>query len=641
MVVLFHAGIGPPGGYIGVDVFFVVSGFVISRRFAEEASSGGSVDLAAFYRRRVRRLLPAMAVFTVVTTLATAVLLSPFGLQQRAFRTGGAATLLVANVQLYRTTGYFDRTAALNPFLHTWSLSVEEQVFLLLPALLLLAARVGRNRAPWRRSVLVTTAVLSLASFALALTATSGRELVVEATARLAFFAMPTRLWEFGAGVLVAMAAGPATRGRRSSLVGLLGLATVIAASFLMSPSTAHPGPWTAVVVAATATVLAAGKVGGPASSALSWRPLAGLGDVSYGWYLWHWPALVFCAVLLPASRVALVVVAIAALVPAALSHRFIERPVRTSPWWTSRRTVALGLACVAVPLATIVAADRLATSGWGLDEPLGWYDYPPSQGTACHLINRDAVNTPSEVDCRFGPTSASDSVMVVGDELANGITPGVVEAAGALDLATVQRSRSGCPFLVGVVPADYPRCSEWQAAVLEEVEAARPSLVVIANQAPRYLDRAGDGGPSAFDGSGDAGGEISTAAWSQGLRRTIDRLQRMGIPTIVVGSIPDFGTDFPRDRLSVVHPDVTAPSLDRSAVDAARREELDAVRSGVGGRADVALVDPVPVLCSGSRCDAAGPQGWRYLGPVDLTASGARQLSDDLQRAIDDVLSR
>jgi peptidoglycan/LPS O-acetylase OafA/YrhL len=636
MVVAFHTGLVLPGGYLGVDVFFAISGFVIARSLARRADPDPSLDLRSFYARRVRRLLPALAVLTVATTLGSLLVLSPFGVQQRAFRTGAAATVFVANLELYRTTGYFDLTAVSNPFLHTWSLSVEEQLFLVLPLIALVAAGLG-SRGAWRRSVLVAVGAGSAVSLVVALAATTGLIDVGQATARLAFFSMPTRLWEFGAGVVAALlVAGPGPHGRRvPPWVAWAGLATIVVAAVVSTPAAVHPGPWAIVVVAATVAVL----IGGPSRTTppgvLSWRPLVLLGDLSYSWYLWHWPALVLGTRLLGGEPAVVVALALGSLVPAWISFRVLERPIGSNPWWTGRRTLALGAGCVVVPLVVLAGAGLASSTRLGLDEPIDWYDHPPSFGSTCHLINRDAVGDPAD-DCRWGPRRGRGTVMVVGDGLANGLVPGVVDAAGHLDLGTLQRSRAGCPFLPGVVPDGYERCREWQRAVMDEIRALRPAAVVVANQATDHLDPTG--GLAAADAAGVNGRAVSAEEWRAGTEDLLDEMEALGVPTILVGPVPDFGDAFPRGRLSLLRPGSSPPALDRRTVESRTAGALSIDRRAASGRPGVRLVDPIPALCTVSECAASASGRWSYLGPTDLTATGARRLVAPLERALAEI---
>jgi hypothetical protein len=348
---------------------------------------------------------------------------------------------------------------------------------------------------------------------------------------------------------------------------------------------------------------------------------------------------LVFAAVLLPGRAWVLWVVALFALAPAWGSHRHLEQRIRTSSWWTPRRTWLLGAGCVALPLCLLLGADRLAGGGWGLQEPLDWYDYPPSQGTPCHILNRDLPAIVEPAKCRFGPNGASGHVLVVGDELANGLVPAVVDAAAARGLSTVQSTRAGCPFVLSVVPAGHPRCGEWQDAVISEVRDDPPAALVIASQAPRYL-----AGARPTDVADNLGAPVPATVglrdWSEHLGATVDQLHREGVPVIVVGPVPDYGSKFPRDTTSILRPSLPVPTLDRAQVeqqtDPLRQETRKALRDQSG----IAFVDPIPRLCDADTCSAVEAGRWTYLGPADLTALGARRLRPDLDRALGAVLA-
>jgi peptidoglycan/LPS O-acetylase OafA/YrhL len=640
LVVLFHAGVGPRAGFLGVDVFFVISGVVIGQRLFDELSGTGTIRLRSFYGRRVRRLLPAMALFTVVTAVGTALVLSPFGPQQFALRTGAAATVLIGNVHLYRHTGYFDGSAERNPFLHTWSLSVEEQFYLVLPAVLALVWVVGRRVVPRRSQRSVTAAVVALVavwSFGLAWVLTAGSATFgAEAPERLAFFAMPARIWEFAAGVLLALGLRSWRRPPvlTAAVLGAGGLLAVLVASVVLDPDAPHPAGWALVTVAGTTALIGAGGHGSPVDRLLSSRPLVWLGDVSYGWYLWHWPLIVFARLRWPDSTTALVVAAVVSLIPTVLSYRFVERPIRFEPRWVGGRTVALAAGCVLVPLVVVGSLNWGASGRWGLEEPAGWYDNPPGFDAGCHLINRDAVNTPPGEDCRFGPADAPGTVMVVGDQSADGLTPAIVEAAGSAGLATLQWSRAGCPFLDGRAPLHYERCAEWQAQVRQVIDAEEPVLVVIANQSVDYTDDLVFTVPDGPQRSGAS----AVDSYRDGLAAALDELAEAGVPVVVVSAVPDFGDRFPRGRLSVLDPEPAVPELAVTEVDRWRAEALRVEREVTGAHDRLELVDPVPVLCS-AVCTPVRDGEWLYLGPVNLTNAGSRLLTDELERVIAGLL--
>lgn len=359
LVVLFHAGIGSPGGFVGVDVFFVISGFLISGLLLRELESTGGIDLSRFYARRVKRLLPAAAIVLVVSLAAVWILVDP--LDRAAFELDGAsAALSIANLRFAIAAGdYFAAVASPSPFLHFWSLGVEEQFYLVWPALLILGARAVQRRAGPRAGAAVVLGLVFITSLI--------ADLVVTGVAvNWAFYSLPTRAFELAAGGLLAVAAGPLSRlPRRLAIAGgIAGISSIVAASQLFDQSLAYPGAYALLPSLGTVAVITAG----PAVASgrlLSTLPLRWLGRISYSVYLWHWPILVLVplavgSALAPWQTLACVG---GSLIVGAASWRLIEEPFRRGfrPATTrTRRTVLAGLTA-AVALA--VASGSLAAA--------------------------------------------------------------------------------------------------------------------------------------------------------------------------------------------------------------------------------------------------------------------------------------
>ena len=316
-VVLYHAGV-VIAGYAGVDVFFVISGYLITSILVSQPR----IDLLAFYARRVRRILPAAAV-VVLTVLAFSWLLPVADAQQDTAKSAGAALLFVANVYFeYTTGGYWDRASVEMPLLHLWSLSVEEQFYFFWPALLLFT----RSRK--------AIAALAIASFVLA-------EYWMLTNPEAAFYRMPARFWELAAGGLIALS--PAWRVPR--WVGLCGLVLTIGSCLFVTPS--FPAAGALPVVLGTSVVIAYVH-GGGTNRFLASKPMVAVGLVSYSLYLWHWPLLAFYRANGGDSlRIELALCAFA-LVLAALTWRFVEQPARRMRF-PSGRTVAAGAAASAL----------------------------------------------------------------------------------------------------------------------------------------------------------------------------------------------------------------------------------------------------------------------------------------------------
>jgi peptidoglycan/LPS O-acetylase OafA/YrhL len=644
VVVAFHADLALPGGFLGVDVFFVISGFVITGMLVAERARTGRVGLGRFYLRRIRRLLPALAVLVAVV-LALGPLLGPRSGAEAGTRTAVAGTLFSANVQLLASAqGYFDPRTEANAFLHLWTLSVEEQFYLVFPLLL-----IGATRLRARRAVLGGAAVLS---FALA-AALAGGHVPGVATAgpRVAFYSAPTRAWEFLAGSLLALvvARGWALSRRLADGCGALGLVLLAVSVVVFDEATTFPWPVGVVPVAGAVLLLAAGSGdgsggGGRVSRALAVAPARWLGDRSYGWYLWHWPLIVFARSLFPGQGWAPPVAALVALAPTVLSHRFVEQPVRhRAP--RPRPTLALGAACLAVPLvlATTVAPqgrawDRNPTIramdrqlGRHLDVVRGCVD----NGVVPVRPERCIWSVP-------GPAPAAGRGVLLGDSNAGHLAEGFVAAAASLDLDAVIATRTGCPFADLELRRDGQvddGCRRFYEAQLAALARDRPAAVVLASAADlRVVDDTSDlRSPGAEDWATDPDDKL--AVWRDGLRRTVARLDQLGIGAVVVTPVPRFTGWQPLGECARLRILVDAPGCGtaRATPDTFplgprfRDAELEAV----AGLERATVVDLGPGLCPGPICrtDVAGT--WVFRDESHLTVGTSRAMAPYLAEAL------
>lgn len=366
-VVLFHADLpGLSGGFIGVDVFFVISGFLITGLLWREVSSSGGVRLRKFYGARARRLLPASAFVGVVTMVASAVLLPP--LQVQSVTLDGILSALYVSNYRFISSGvkYFGKQGVLapSPFQHYWSLGVEEQFYILWPVLIVCAAwfiRRARRRGGQSteatssvRPYVVVLALVAAISFAFSL-------LMTYLVPPVAFFSLPTRAWQLALGGLVALTAVQWRRlsSRSAARVGWTGLAMILLACTLLSGGTPYPGTAALLPTLGAVLVLGAGCAAPSlgAGRALGIPLMGAIGRVSYSWYLWHWPVLVLTPPLL-GHQVGLGVKLIAVLVSlglAVLSLRFVENPLRFAERVRTSPAVSLGLGGVATAVAVCV----------------------------------------------------------------------------------------------------------------------------------------------------------------------------------------------------------------------------------------------------------------------------------------------
>ncbi|HTE45534.1 MAG TPA: acyltransferase family protein, partial [Gemmatimonadaceae bacterium] len=449
LVVLYHAGWSAmSAGYFGVDVFFVLSGYLITGILIAEIANTGELSLVHFWARRARRLLPAATVVVIAVLVVDAIVVSPF--EQIVYAHSARAFAVYASNVLFALRGvnYFAPDLAHNPLVHTWSLSVEEQYYLVFAPFLLLLVRwhVLARDVPIHRRLNRIVVVLSVASFA-------GCLVTMRWNSVVAFYSLPSRAWEFGFGAFVAINAkhdaAPSDWQRDAvSVVALAGLVLVCA---MASDASAHPGWVTLLPAGLTAILIATGRNGTATVVArhLSARPLRLIGRLSYSWYLWHWPMLIWLGSVVSMPSLGLrLCCAFGALVPAAITYRWIESPIRFSP--RLRRlpvqTVAAALVVAGLTLASSAFAARHARQTLG-DPRLAAAveaatNLAPVFTDGCNLDIK-VIKLPS---CSFANAASDTTVVLFGDSHAAQWFPALLKVATARGWRIISRTKSACP---------------------------------------------------------------------------------------------------------------------------------------------------------------------------------------------------
>lgn len=413
-VVLYHYKIGGiSGGFTGVDVFFVISGFLITR-YIYDGLAAGSFSFLEFYSRRIRRIMPGLLAMLVATLAAGYFLLLPDSLDSAAWQ-AGAAALGVSNFYFLGTTGYFDRAADLLPFLHTWSLGVEEQFYLVWPFVAFLVAKI--SGANVRTGLIATLAVVCLLSFPISVWQ-SGLD-------KSAAFYMPyNRAWELALGGLVSFA--PRLRGNLGLSAAVTGTLLIAAAIAFVHDKVPFPG-WAALLPCLGAALLVWPKESNPISKILSMRPFVFIGLISYSLYLWHWPILTlyrhFGLGDFPGLAERFVLLG-CSLVVAWLSWKFVELPFRIgkrsafSLGWPSLAALASVLAAVGVAtVATDGGAWRIPQKDRAILQAMNYV--APSFAGICFLTNKPLKEIDkTRTDCAAAE-EGKKRVLLVGDSFA------------------------------------------------------------------------------------------------------------------------------------------------------------------------------------------------------------------------------
>lgn len=524
-VVLYHTGILLPGGYVGVDVFFVVSGFVIGRLLLRDMFATNSTSFRTFYSRRARRLLPALGLMLAVVVVL-APLLAPLGAQAVTTRTAIAASIFSANAYLYYVTdvGYFGAASELNPLLHTWSLSVEEQFYFLVPGMLLLAWRLGAKKARSLGSVRAFVIVALTVSFAACVFASYTDTIGPLDELRFAFFSPVTRAWQFVVGLgLVVLPA----RWFRSAVfrrwVLAFGFVLLGVAMVWFNDELRFPGVAALVPTIGTAMVI----FGGTSLTGLDHGPapkvLVEIGNISYSWYLWHWPLIVFAGALWPAAgSLPLVCAALLSLGPATLSYVYLEQKFRVAQLqgW---RTVALAIGCMAVPILAVALSVPVRAA----------IEARPEVGEVANARQLHADSTsgcdnstplgerPSD-KCVWTSGHGDKSVVLTGDSNAGHFSEALIGAALRNEVQLRIATMSACRFVeISERGGDEAsQCDEFVRRSVDALESDPPDLVVIAN-------------------SSDDIGAIDRAEYETGLIRVVDRLTAAGIGVAIINVVP------------------------------------------------------------------------------------------------------
>jgi peptidoglycan/LPS O-acetylase OafA/YrhL len=474
-VVLYHAGTGIANqGFAGVDVFFVISGYLITALLHREWQSSGRIDLIAFYARRVRRILPAMVVVIAVTLVLSAFLLSPLREQRHVAQSGAASLLMTANVFFQFTSGgYFDGSSDEMPLLHLWSLSVEEQFYLLWPLLLLAILRLRP------KYVLPAVATALILSFVLA-------ELLIAGTPSAAFYQMPARFWELALGGMVALRAPAALRPGIAMAAAYAGATTVLAAMIVVTFPGHFPGIGALPATLGAALLLLAvhgSRDLGLVGAWLRSPPMRSIGLISYSLYLWHWPLLA----LDKATRIGPQPVAVAmalcllAVLLAWLSYRFVETPFRRARS-ASHRVIATGLTASVMLGASAAVFAHYSDAGDNLNALAvqAIHDMPANMAR-CHYGEDAPVDDLPRAHC--SSTAATPSIVIWGDSYALAWQPFAYAIAQHQRLSAIGFSRDSCrPILQ--MPGDTPRaasCRAFNRRVADYITSRRIDTLILA----------------------------------------------------------------------------------------------------------------------------------------------------------------
>lgn len=652
LVVFYHAGFHLPGGFIGVDVFFIISGFVITQMLRREYAEFGRISLKQFYKRRILRLYPALAIMVVVTLVVGIALLSPFGTQGSAAVTGIAATFSVANFVIpFISGGYFQLGADTNAFLHTWSLSVEEQFYLVFPALIAVGIGLGRRRNLKDRVAMTAVIALGAVSFVICLALSFGWEdgttLAIKAQS-LAFYSPISRAWEFAIGAVVAFAWSDIERlpAKLLQALGLVGASTLMIASFMIDATTIFPGVAATLPAMATAALIMSGaNRTSIANTLLSRRALIWIGDRSYSWYLWHWPFIVLSTSLLPGRGWVAPAAALISLLPAMASYHYVEGAYRER---FNRRT-STGRARLATlkTVGSLVAATALAASTvyvgakdqWDITASKHMQSQigPESMDRPLGCVGVTPMSIRAKSKCLLTNSGKRSTVYLIGDSLAGQYSDAVSKAAEETGNEVLLGSSIACPFVNLSMETEgrpLPACQKFVRESLNWLRRQPPGIIIMSMRSDAYLNG------TRFTIEGQNGRtktseESKVRAYGRGLAQSFGALESAGHTVVFIQPTLRFiypnGSHWNVESCPLIRIAIDSSScgltVERSALEKDRRLALAAFGL-VPNAVKPESFDFFKQLCPDSQCSTNEKNYWVQKDASHLSVQASKKLT-------------
>lgn len=624
LVVAAHAKVPwLAGGFVGVDIFYVLSGFLITGLLVQESVTTGALNFANFYGRRLRRLLPALYLMLAVTCSLAFLLMPPSGLPGQIAAASSAA-FWVSNFHFALwNMDYFAPAAATNLYLHTWSLGVEEQFYLVWPLLIVVTA--GAHQWARRGVTLARLKWLFVVIFCVSFAASL---MLTFKAPHFAFYMMPTRSWQFAIGGLVFLLVGSPNFQTSATFlrwpwlrhVGWVGLAMMLGTAVMIDDNVPYPGTWSLVPTFGAALALVGGAYGVTRGSArcLSIRPLQSIGKVSYSWYLWHWPILILGAALVDMRNgldvLALVVVSFAI---SWLSYHYFETPIRQN-----RRLLARPRMAVAAAVFIIIAAGGLthyighATAADPPNSALARIEAArndaPLRGRAeCHA---DTADTIVKV-CSFGNADAPHTAVLTGDSMAFEWLPAVRQVFDRQGWRLLSITKSGCPWVLQPFfdarsGREYTECTVWQRNAIRKIKSLHPDIVLASS----FTDY-----------------PFHKSEWTEGTRKLLSQLSGSVGNIVIIRSGPSLPMDGPsclepRGRL---YRALVSTSHCESSAETNRSNQIYAwIQAATSGMRNATTIDLTEAVCPHDTCRARLHGEIVFRDSHHMTASFARTLA-------------
>ena len=641
LVIIYHTKLALPGGYLGVDVFFVISGFVITQMLLRELEASSTINLKAFFSRRIKRILPALCVVTCFTLIISLIVLSPFGDQQKAISASRATTLFYANFHFLLSDTYTELTS--NPFRQMWSLSIEEQFYLIFPFLLLITYKLTKNLSKYYLTAIWTVIVLTSISVRYFKRARQENLLSIPFRKNLSIsefeFYLPThRIWQFllGVGAAFLVREKFCFRKPKTKHLGTLGLAMILFSAAFFKDNVPYYR-FNNLLPCVGATFIILGGTG-LATRFLTMAPIKWLGEISYSLYLWHWPLFVFLIILFPdAGTISFGLVSIVSVLFAFWSFQFVESPIRLGTSSIAKNTRMVLALAILLPLSTSVLQQVSIPYQKSLYDT---YNYTnnreelASQKLSCadkwlsaRLIDRCTKLVPQ----------SKGSVLLIGDSQAESFSDGVVEASQQLRLNTRLFTFASCPVM-DLKNKFRPVACPSNRKTMEFIYESRPTYLIVSNALVPYLED--DNCPMRQDLQCANSRTDRIDDWFEAFASLVNYVGEIEQKTIFIMQTPYLGYD--SRGLSLIDK-ATGVSADKSHRDAMDEQELFEKRikklSTDSRYFDV--IYPSRTICKNILCkpETKEQRGW-FRDAGHLSKAGSLQLTSEIKLAIQDFSS-
>lgn len=617
LVVAAHADLTwISGGFIGVDIFFVISGFLITRILVDEITNTGKINLLTFYARRLQRLLPTLILVILITGIALRFLL-PHSLQPEQASAAAAAALWISNFHFALSeTNYFGNQAETNAFLHTWSLGVEEQFYLFWPTLII-AAYVFHKSITTLKIFFI--AIIFISFLACVYTSKQNSE--------IAFYMMPLRAWQFAAGALIFLFSNKMLLLQKQTIQGMTwtGISLIILSAIALKGNIAYPSFWAALPTLGTALMLAAGSatVQTIPGTLIKSRYMQIIGKVSYSWYLWHWPILTIGKATFPQIGLSeKLLLAILSLFIATATYYYFENPIRHWKVLASKPGWKIIAAFFIMVMANIFFirwhtdaarnAEKLATHTYDVEA-----DIPIIYGMGCD----DWYHSSTVKTCQFGNKEAKNTAVIIGDSIGLQWFPALETIFNKPDWKLIVITKSACPIAnVSIfykrIGREYTECADWRNAALKKIAEITPDIL--------------------FIGSGQEY-DISPTEWETGSQYILSNVTNHVKSIFIIRATPMLSFNGPQCLAQANQLEALGGYLNcKSTADTEKNINIwSSIKKSTVGYPNVNFVDMNDIVCPDKVCSAKIDSTIVFRDAQHLTATFAKGIASHFDTAI------